>query len=171
MALSLKFQAGIVVLICRWSNTGSYLPMNARFLKTLIAYFDEIPEDDLKNLFKSSVYEVECELEEDEFKDLYGELDISVFSEAGHSIRTFWDHEIDKLGVKGAGLLLELEQKGILNAGQREAIIEMAFYLDAETLNIIDLIRIIDQCINATDGIAGYNVPGFIEASIKNQFH
>ena len=58
---------------------------------------------------------------------------------AGGPTRVFFGPEMDKLDVEARGFLLFLEQHGILDAAQRELVLDRAMALDQETLDLDDL--------------------------------
>ena len=53
--------------------------------------------------------------------------------------RVFFGPELDKLDVECRGFLLFLEQQAILDAGQRELVLDRAMALDQEELDLDDL--------------------------------
>ena len=53
--------------------------------------------------------------------------------------RVFHGTEMDKLDTESRGFLLFLEQNGILDAGQRELVLDRAMALDQEELDLDDL--------------------------------
>ena len=53
--------------------------------------------------------------------------------------RVFHGAELDKLDTESRGFLLFLEQNGILDAGQRELVLDRAMALDQEELDLDDL--------------------------------
>ncbi|HQY49721.1 MAG TPA: DUF494 family protein [Thermomonas sp.] len=54
-------------------------------------------------------------------------------------IRVFQGAELDKLDVEARGFLLLLEQHGVLDANQRELVLDRAMALDQDTLDLDDL--------------------------------
>jgi Smg protein len=54
-------------------------------------------------------------------------------------IRVFFGPELDKLDVQSRGFLMFLEQQGILDAGQRELVLDRAMALDQDELDLDDL--------------------------------
>jgi Smg protein len=54
-------------------------------------------------------------------------------------IRVYFGPELDKLDVECRGFLLFLEQQGILDAGQRELVLDRAMALDQDELDLDDL--------------------------------
>ena len=58
---------------------------------------------------------------------------------AGGPTRVFFGPELDKLDVECRGFLLFLEQRGVLDAGQRELVLDRALALDQDELDIDDL--------------------------------
>lgn len=55
---------------------------------------------------------------------------------ARQATRFFTEREIDRLGVEGVGLLVFLENSGVLSPVQREWIIDRAFAIDEQILSI-----------------------------------
>lgn len=53
--------------------------------------------------------------------------------------RIFFGAELDKLDVECRGFLMLLEQHGVLDAGQRELVLDRAMALDQDTLDLDDL--------------------------------
>lgn len=53
--------------------------------------------------------------------------------------RVFHGAELDKLDVEARGFLLYLEQQGVLDADQRELVLDRAMALDQDTLDLDDL--------------------------------
>jgi Smg protein len=53
--------------------------------------------------------------------------------------RVFFGPELDKLDVEGRGFLMFLEQQGILDAEQRELVLDRAMALDQDELDLDDL--------------------------------
>jgi Smg protein len=53
--------------------------------------------------------------------------------------RVYFGPELDKLDVECRGFLLFLEQQGILDAGQRELVLDRAMALDQDELDLDDL--------------------------------
>lgn len=53
--------------------------------------------------------------------------------------RVFHGAELDKLDTESRGFLLFLEQNGVLDAGQRELVLDRAMALDQEELDLDDL--------------------------------
>ena len=51
----------------------------------------------------------------------------------------FHGAELDKLDTESRGFLLFLEQNGVLDAGQRELVLDRAMALDQEELELDDL--------------------------------
>ena len=58
---------------------------------------------------------------------------------ANGPVRVFHGPELDKLDVDGRGFLLFLEQHGVLNADQRELVLDRAMALDQDELDLDDL--------------------------------
>jgi len=58
---------------------------------------------------------------------------------AGGPTRVYFGPELDKLDVECRGFLLFLEQHGILDAGQRELVLDRAMALDQDELDLDDL--------------------------------
>jgi Smg protein len=58
---------------------------------------------------------------------------------AGAPVRVFHGPELDKLDVESRGFLLFLEQHGVLNADQRELVLDRAMALDQDELDLDDL--------------------------------
>jgi Smg protein len=54
-------------------------------------------------------------------------------------VRIFHGMELDKLDVEARGFLLYLEQLGVLDAGQRELVLDRAIALDQDSLDLDDL--------------------------------
>ena len=54
-------------------------------------------------------------------------------------VRIFHGPELDKLDVVGRGFLMFLEQHGILDANQRELVLDRAMALDQDELDLDDL--------------------------------
>jgi Smg protein len=54
-------------------------------------------------------------------------------------IRVYFGPELDKLDVEARGFLLFLEQQGILDAGQRELVLDRAMALDQDELDLDDV--------------------------------
>ncbi|HHW4680015.1 MAG TPA: DUF494 family protein [Xylella taiwanensis] len=54
-------------------------------------------------------------------------------------VRVFHGPELDKLDMESRGFLLFLEQQGILDADQRELVLNQAMALDQEELDLDDL--------------------------------
>lgn len=54
-------------------------------------------------------------------------------------VRIFHGPELDKLDVEGRGFLMFLEQHGILDANQRELVLDRAMALDQDDLDLDDL--------------------------------
>jgi Smg protein len=54
-------------------------------------------------------------------------------------IRVYFGPELDKLDVESRGFLLFLEQQGILDADQRELVLDRAMALDQDELDLDDL--------------------------------
>ena len=54
-------------------------------------------------------------------------------------VRIFHGPELDKLDVEGRGFLMFLEQHGILDASQRELVLDRAMALDQDELDLDDL--------------------------------
>jgi Smg protein len=57
----------------------------------------------------------------------------------GGPIRVYFGPELEKLDVEARGFLLFLEQQGILDAGQRELVLDRAMALDQDELDLDDL--------------------------------
>ncbi|MGJ7904790.1 DUF494 family protein [Lysobacter sp. 1R34A] len=57
----------------------------------------------------------------------------------GGPTRVYFGPELDKLDVECRGFLLFLEQHGILDAGQRELVLDRAMALDQDELDLDDL--------------------------------
>ncbi|HXH01038.1 MAG TPA: DUF494 family protein [Xanthomonadaceae bacterium] len=57
----------------------------------------------------------------------------------GGPTRVFFGPELDKLDVECRGFLLFLEQRGVLDAAQRELVLDRALALDQDELDIDDL--------------------------------
>jgi len=57
----------------------------------------------------------------------------------GGPIRIYHGPELDKLDVEGRGFLMFLEQHGILDADQRELVLDRAMALDQDDLDLDDL--------------------------------
>ncbi len=57
----------------------------------------------------------------------------------GGSIRIYHGPELAKLDVEGRGFLMFLEQHGILDADQRELVLDRAMALDQDDLDLDDL--------------------------------
>ena len=55
---------------------------------------------------------------------------------ARQSTRFYTEREIDHLGVEGVGLVVFLENSGVLNPVQREWIIDRAFAIDEQVLSL-----------------------------------
>jgi len=60
-------------------------------------------------------------------------------TDSRHSARIFTDQEQQRLDLETRGMLLYLEQIGILDAASRELVIERAMALDAEDLTADDV--------------------------------
>jgi Smg protein len=58
---------------------------------------------------------------------------------AGGPTRIFFGPELDKLDVDCRGFLMFLEQQGILDASQRELVLDRAMALDQDELDLDDL--------------------------------
>lgn len=58
---------------------------------------------------------------------------------AGGPVRVFFGPELDKLDVECRGFLLFLEQHGVLNADQRELVLDRAMALDQDEIDVDDL--------------------------------
>jgi Smg protein len=58
---------------------------------------------------------------------------------AEHSLRLFSRHEMDRLNTECRGLLLFLEQMGVLNPSSRELVINRAMALESEDFDIEQL--------------------------------
>ena len=58
---------------------------------------------------------------------------------AGGPTRIFFGPELDKLDVDCRGFLMFLEQQGILDANQRELVLDRALALDQDELDLDDL--------------------------------
>ncbi|MBL8264034.1 MAG: DUF494 family protein [Xanthomonadaceae bacterium] len=58
---------------------------------------------------------------------------------AGGPTRIFFGPELDKLDVDCRGFLMFLEQQGILDANQRELVLDRAMALDQDELDLDDL--------------------------------
>jgi len=54
-------------------------------------------------------------------------------------VRIYHGPELDKLDVEGRGFLMFLEQHGILDANQRELVLDRAMALDQDELDLDDL--------------------------------
>jgi len=54
-------------------------------------------------------------------------------------VRIFHGPELDKLDVESRGFLMLLEQHGILDASQRELVLDRAMALDQDELDLDDL--------------------------------
>ena len=54
-------------------------------------------------------------------------------------VRVFHGLELEKLDVEARGFLLSLEQHGVLDADQRELVLDRAMALDQDTLDLDDL--------------------------------
>jgi Smg protein len=54
-------------------------------------------------------------------------------------IRVYFGNELDKLDTECRGFLLFLEQQGVLDAGQRELVLDRAMALDQDELDLDDL--------------------------------
>ncbi|MDE2407197.1 MAG: DUF494 family protein [Xanthomonadaceae bacterium] len=54
-------------------------------------------------------------------------------------VRVLHGSELDKLDVEARGFLLFLEQQGVLDADQRELVLDRAMALDQDTLDLEDL--------------------------------
>ena len=54
-------------------------------------------------------------------------------------VRIYHGPELDKLDVEGRGFLMFLEQHGILDANQRELVLDRAIALDQDELDLDDL--------------------------------
>ena len=55
---------------------------------------------------------------------------------AEDSFRVYSTHELARLDVRCRGLLVSLEQRGILSPGQREIVVDRLLALDAEDLDL-----------------------------------
>ena len=58
---------------------------------------------------------------------------------ASGPVRVLHGTELDKLDVEARGFLLYLEQHGVLDAGQRELVLDRAMALDQDELDLDDL--------------------------------
>ncbi|MDG2517407.1 DUF494 family protein [Lysobacter soli] len=58
---------------------------------------------------------------------------------ANGPVRVFFGPELDKLDVECRGFLLFLEQHGVLDAGQRELVLDRAMALDQDEIDLDDL--------------------------------
>ena len=58
---------------------------------------------------------------------------------ANGPVRVFFGPELDKLDVECRGFLLFLEQHGVLDAGQRERVLDRAMALDQDEIDLDDL--------------------------------
>lgn len=58
---------------------------------------------------------------------------------ANGPVRVFFGPELDKLDVECRGFVLFLEQHGVLDAGQRELVLDRAMALDQDELDLDDL--------------------------------
>ena len=58
---------------------------------------------------------------------------------ANGPVRVFVEAEIDRLDRECLGFLMFLEQHGVLDAGQRELVLDRAMALDQDTLDLDDL--------------------------------
>jgi Smg protein len=60
-------------------------------------------------------------------------------TDAGGPVRIYAGPELDRLDVECRGFLMFLEQHGILNADQRELVLDRVMALDQDTLDLEDL--------------------------------
>ena len=60
-------------------------------------------------------------------------------SRAGGPVRVYAGAELEKLDADTRGFLLFLEQHGVLDAGQRELVVDRALALEQDTIDIDDL--------------------------------
>jgi Smg protein len=58
---------------------------------------------------------------------------------ANGPVRVYFGPELDKLDVECRGFLLFLEQHGVLDAGQRELVLDRAMALDQDEIDLDDL--------------------------------
>lgn len=58
---------------------------------------------------------------------------------AGGPVRVFAGPELDKLDGEGRGFLMFLEQQGVLDASQRELVLDRAMALDQDDVDLDDL--------------------------------
>jgi Smg protein len=131
--------------------------MNGTVLDILIYVFDrymldeapEVPERDAlaRDLESAGFGEANVERALDWLADLAGERNRPALmrpagtgddEEAGPAaaLRVYTAYEVSRLNVDCRGLLLSLEQIGILSAQQREIVIDRLLALDAEDLDI-----------------------------------
>ena len=57
----------------------------------------------------------------------------------GGPTRVYFGPELDKLDVEGRGFLMFLEQHGVLDAGQRELVVDRAMALEQDEMDLDDL--------------------------------
>jgi len=130
--------------------------MNGTVLDILIYVFDrymldeapEVPERDelARDLESAGFGEANVERALDWLADLAGERNRpALMRPAGEpaedagptaALRVYTDYEVSRLNADCRGLLMSLEQIGILSAQQREIVIDRLLALDAEDLDI-----------------------------------
>jgi Smg protein len=121
--------------------------MNGTVLDILIYVFDrymldeapDVPERDAlaRDLESAGFAEANVERALDWLADLAGERDRpALASAADRSLRIYTAGELARLDTACRGLLISLEQAGILSPQQREIVIERLLALDAEEFDL-----------------------------------
>jgi len=129
---------------------NAYMNDTSSVLDILIYVFDrymlsetpEVPErDELAQMLARAGFAVpNVERALDWLADLAGERDRPVLQGGGpRTLRLFTDAERDRLSSECRGYLLTLEQMDVLNAHQREIIIERLLALEVEELDVEQL--------------------------------
>lgn len=143
--------------------------MNGTVLDILLYVFDrymideapEVPERDVlaQDLASAGFGEANVERALDWLADLAGErarvqlaAPIDSGSRQKPSLRLYTPAEMARLSAECRGLLLSLEETGILNATQREVVIDRLLALDVEDLSVEQLRWIVLMVLSSQPG-------------------
>lgn len=77
-----------------------------------------------------------------------------------HAMRHYHPEEVDKLSIEVRGLLLSLEQSGVLSAGSREMVIDRLMALEADDIDIHHvkwvILMVLTNCTDAHPATADW---------------
>ena len=125
--------------------------MKESVLDVLMYLFDQYVEDESDStpdqdvlrtqLLEAGFEEIQVNKAFDWLESLAFDKDTleAVSGNLANSIRIYTDNESDKLGTECRGLLMFLEQSGILDARDREFVIERVMALDTEEIDLQQL--------------------------------